>query len=120
MATVADLASYRDIPVFGWVSSTIGLDNKDRFSTLIRVLPPLSSLGSIFVSFCRNLGWLNVVMMSTEGLYTRQLAASMLYTFNSDNNTDFSLVRHYYNIPLSASDALLVKHFKKIKTEARV
>ena len=45
MQVVADLASYLNIPVFGWMSSDHRLDNKTRESTLVRVMPPLSDLG---------------------------------------------------------------------------
>ena len=45
MQPVADLASYLNIPLFGWMSSDYRLDNKTRESTLVRVMPPLSDLG---------------------------------------------------------------------------
>ena len=45
MQPVADLGSYLNIPVFGWMSSDYRLDNKTRESTLVRVMPPLSDLG---------------------------------------------------------------------------
>ncbi|XP_076449979.1 atrial natriuretic peptide receptor 3-like [Babylonia areolata] len=45
MQPVADLASYLNIPVFGWMSSDHRLDNKTRASTLVRLMPPLSDLG---------------------------------------------------------------------------
>lgn len=45
MIPVADLGSFFNVPVFSWISNEHTLDNKTRASTLVRTLPPLSSLG---------------------------------------------------------------------------
>ena len=41
------MASYFNVPVFGWVSNQQELDDKTRASTLVRILPPLSGLGTL-------------------------------------------------------------------------
>lgn len=45
MVPVAELASYKNIPVFSWLANDENFDNKDKATTLIRVIHPLSQLG---------------------------------------------------------------------------
>lgn len=45
MIPIAELASYRDIPVFSWLANEESLDDKTKVTTLVRVIYPLSQLG---------------------------------------------------------------------------
>lgn len=45
MSPIAELASYRDIPVFSWLANEEILDDKDKLTTFVRVVYPLSQLG---------------------------------------------------------------------------
>ena len=42
---MAQLSSYRNIPIFEWLGNDESLDNKQQLNTLIRTVPPLSALG---------------------------------------------------------------------------
>ena len=46
MIPIAELAAYRDIPVFGWLSNEESLDDKNKLQTLVRSIAPLSSIGN--------------------------------------------------------------------------
>lgn len=46
MIPIAELAAYRDIPVFGWLSNEESLDDKNKLQTLVRSIAPLSAIGN--------------------------------------------------------------------------
>jgi hypothetical protein len=48
MIPIAELAAYRDIPVFGWLSNEESLDDKTKLQTLVRSIAPLSSIGTVY------------------------------------------------------------------------
>jgi len=55
MIPISEIASYRDIPVFGWLSNEESLDDKDKASTLVRTIYPLSQVGKVnlfFLLYC--------------------------------------------------------------------
>lgn len=52
MVPVAELASYKNIPVFSWLANDENFDNKDKATTLIRVIHPLSQLGKKKGKYC--------------------------------------------------------------------
>ena len=47
MSPVGELASYRDTPIFGWVSDSPSLSNKDTYTSLVRVLQPINAIGTL-------------------------------------------------------------------------
>jgi hypothetical protein len=51
MIPISEIASYRDIPVFGWLSNEESLDDKDKASTLVRTIYPLSQVGKVNLFF---------------------------------------------------------------------
>lgn len=49
MDPVAQLGSLHDLPVFGWIASDPVLANKNKYTTLVRLLGPLTATGSILL-----------------------------------------------------------------------
>ncbi|KAK7475979.1 hypothetical protein BaRGS_00032798, partial [Batillaria attramentaria] len=96
MQPVADLASYFNIPVFGWMSSDHKLDNKSRASTLVRVMAPLSDLGPITT------------------------AVSDFFKELLVDDSDFYLVRHFAGVNRTATDARIRRMLTLIAEEARI
>nr|KAG5691386.1 hypothetical protein BaRGS_003758 [Batillaria attramentaria]KAG5693849.1 hypothetical protein BaRGS_009905 [Batillaria attramentaria] len=96
MQPVADLASYFNIPVFGWMSSDHKLDNKSRASTLVRVMAPLSDLGPITT------------------------AVSDFFKELLVDDSDFYLVRHFAGVNRTATDAKIRRMLTLIAEEARI
>nr|KAG5693848.1 hypothetical protein BaRGS_009904 [Batillaria attramentaria] len=113
-----DIASFFNIPVFGWISNEHQLDNKTRTSTLVRTLPPLSTLGNLLLEVCQRYDWHTVAMISTSG----RLAEGIAEFFKDvlDGNTNFSLVRHFNRVNVSVSDERIREMYADIKQKARV
>ena len=72
MIPISEIASYRDIPVFGWLSNEESLDDKDKASTLVRTIYPLSQVGKV------NLFFLYIVIEFMAGYYISFLKCFVL------------------------------------------
>ncbi|XP_070199106.1 atrial natriuretic peptide receptor 1-like [Littorina saxatilis] len=118
MSPVADLASYFNIPVFGWVSNEHALDNKSRFTTLVRTLPPLSGLGEMLLGVCREMGWHLVSIISTEGPLSQAVAD--FFKEKLENNPEFFLVRHFRNVNISLSTTNVRTMMRLLKKQSRI
>ncbi|KAK7475977.1 hypothetical protein BaRGS_00032796 [Batillaria attramentaria] len=105
-------------PCVGWISNEHQLDNKTRTSTLVRTLPPLSTLGNLLLEVCQRYDWHTVAMISTSG----RLAEGIAEFFKDvlDGNTNFSLVRHFNRVNVSVSDERIREMYADIKQKARV
>ncbi len=47
MSPVALLASYKNIPAFGWITSDPILEDKSVYTTLVRLLWPIANIGKV-------------------------------------------------------------------------
>ena len=92
MIPIAELAAYRDIPVFGWLSNEESLDDKTKLQTLVRSIAPLSSIGTMYNQIIYNIHYfrkllfllLIIIMVSrgrgcdiTESSYTKKFCLCM-------------------------------------------
>ncbi|XP_025086126.1 atrial natriuretic peptide receptor 1-like isoform X2 [Pomacea canaliculata] len=117
MIPVADLGSFFNVPVFSWISNEHTLDNKTRASTLVRTLPPLSSLGNLLLSVCRNLDWHTISIISTLGGMTEGIAD---YFKEILDNSEFFLARHFDRVNTSLTVESIRRMYAFIKGEARI
>ncbi|CAH1801680.1 unnamed protein product [Owenia fusiformis] len=63
---VGHLAAFWNLPLFAHASSDPMLADKERFNTVVRVLPPYNKMGSAFVELFKYYGWKRGVMLSTR------------------------------------------------------
>ncbi|XP_076471180.1 atrial natriuretic peptide receptor 1-like [Babylonia areolata] len=118
MVSVADVASYYNVPLFSWLSSEHTVNDKSRATTLVRTLPPLSGLGIQLLEVCRVMGWRRVALVSTEGALTGGVAAFLQDTI--DNDEFFFLARTFIGLNTSISSTRLRNIMATLKEEARV
>ncbi|CAC5423157.1 Guanylate cyclase soluble subunit beta-2,Guanylyl cyclase GC-E,Retinal guanylyl cyclase 1,Soluble guanylate cyclase gcy-31,Receptor-type guanylate cyclase gcy-28,Soluble guanylate cyclase gcy-35,Receptor-type guanylate cyclase gcy-4,Guanylate cyclase soluble subunit alpha-1,Receptor-type guanylate cyclase gcy-21,Retinal guanylyl cyclase 2,Heat-stable enterotoxin receptor,Soluble guanylate cyclase 88E,Guanylate cyclase soluble subunit beta-1,Receptor-type guanylate cyclase gcy-13,Receptor-type guanylate cyc len=119
MVPVAELASYKNIPVFSWLANDENFDNKDRATTLIRVIHPLSQLGGNVGLFLSEMNWHRLVMIATSASESIAYANSLESTIDSWSILGFNLVNRYEVAPIVDVKTLDEK-FQAIKYEARI
>ncbi|KAK3769309.1 hypothetical protein RRG08_011981 [Elysia crispata] len=119
MASMADLASYLDIPIFSWVSNMPELDDKVTKSTLVRAVAPISSLSDILLFFCAKMNWYKLAMISTAD--EKSMSMSGFYRSKlKDNGNDFRLTRDFNMVDVIAKEEDIKFLYSEIKKEARV
>ncbi|GFO41587.1 guanylate cyclase [Plakobranchus ocellatus] len=119
MVTVADLASYLDIPVFSWVSNMPELDDKRVKSTLVRTVAPISSLSEILLFVCERMSWYTLAMISTRDVKSVSMASFFRSSINREDNR-FYLTREFNMVDVAATEEDIREMYAAIKTEARV
>ncbi|XP_071123095.1 atrial natriuretic peptide receptor 3-like [Mytilus edulis] len=119
MVPVAELASYKNIPVFSWLANDENFDNKDKATTLIRVIHPLSQLGGNVGLFLSEMNWHRLVMIATSASESIAYANSLESTIDSWSILGFNLVNRYEVAPIVDVKTLDEK-FQAIKYEARI
>ncbi|CAC5423154.1 Guanylate cyclase soluble subunit beta-2,Soluble guanylate cyclase gcy-31,Soluble guanylate cyclase gcy-35,Head-specific guanylate cyclase,Receptor-type guanylate cyclase gcy-28,Soluble guanylate cyclase gcy-36,Guanylate cyclase soluble subunit alpha-1,Retinal guanylyl cyclase 2,Heat-stable enterotoxin receptor,Soluble guanylate cyclase 88E,Guanylate cyclase soluble subunit beta-1,Guanylate cyclase soluble subunit alpha-2 [Mytilus coruscus] len=120
MIPIAEIASYRDIPVFSWLANEESLDDKTKVTTLVRVIYPLSQLGGIGILFFSGLSWFRLVMISTAAPESIAYANSLEAALQSFSVIGFNLVHHYSQVSTNISGTSLDEMFNAIKYEGRI
>ncbi|XP_041366867.1 atrial natriuretic peptide receptor 1-like [Gigantopelta aegis] len=94
MVPVADLAAYYNVPIFSWETRQHIVDNKTKYSTLVRSRPPISSLVEMFYEISFRFNWkLAAIVYTGDTTSTRAVAQSMIAKFVQDRH--FNLVKEF-------------------------
>ncbi|XP_041366866.1 atrial natriuretic peptide receptor 3-like [Gigantopelta aegis] len=118
MVPVADLAAYYNVPIFSWVTRQYVLDDKTKYSTLVRSRPPISSLVEMFYAISIRFKWKRAAMVYTDDQRsTRTLAQSIIRKF--DTYRQFNLVEEFA-MSLNSSHEELRQMMNSIKGMARI
>ncbi|KAK3102291.1 hypothetical protein FSP39_010266 [Pinctada imbricata] len=119
MIPIAELASYRNIPVFGWISNEETLDNKTKLDTLSRLIPPITELGGIFSYFILIFNWLRFVIISSEDAECNAYANAFISTFES-TTFSFTIAHHYARVDVNVTEDKIDDMLNAIKYEGRI
>ncbi|XP_078333485.1 atrial natriuretic peptide receptor 1-like [Crassostrea virginica] len=122
MIPIAELAAYRDIPVFGWLSNEESLDDKNKLQTLVRSIAPLSSIGNILTIFLSGFYWLRVIIVSSVDPECDAYATAFISEIETPywSFTGFFLAHHYARVELNATDSTIDTMYNAIKYEGRI
>ncbi|XP_061166744.1 atrial natriuretic peptide receptor 1-like [Saccostrea echinata] len=122
MIPIAELAAYRDIPVFGWLSNEESLDDKSKLQTLVRSIAPLSAIGNILTIFLSGFFWVRVIVISSVDSECEAYANAFISEIESPywSSFGFFLAHHYARVDLNATDSTIDNIYSAIKYEGRI
>lgn len=115
MKPIAELASYRNIPIFGFFSPSPDLSKKVTFSTLVRVLGSTNSVAIGLQKMLSYIGWKHIFLISSNSDEHRTLAGSINEIYKTTGSIARWIMDTDTNITVTEIDSI----FEKIKTEAR-
>ncbi|KAK2144110.1 hypothetical protein LSH36_785g03085 [Paralvinella palmiformis] len=120
MAPVAQLASYLNIPVFGWISSDPPLADKTLYSTLVRFLWSINNIGQGIAILCRDAGWKRVAIISTTGDDYGVLAEGIRDVLIHDKSDKVTVQRWVEDRKVGPSQSEIQDAYNLVKDEARI
>ncbi|XP_048242598.1 atrial natriuretic peptide receptor 2-like isoform X2 [Haliotis rufescens] len=113
MRPVAQLASYWNIPVFGWVSNDHDLRNRDIYSTLIRLLGPLNQFSTTMRYVSSMFDWKRYAM-----IHDKEASYKSVYEALAGDATNFFTSTH--SVSPSMDDDQIKEIFLQVKKYARI
>ncbi|CAD5126185.1 DgyrCDS14356 [Dimorphilus gyrociliatus] len=116
MKPTAELASYRDIPIFGFFSPSPDLSKKSVFTTLVRLLGPTNYVAVGLRKMLSYIGWSHIFLVSSNAAEYRTLAGSI----NDIYKASGSIARWIMDVDLNPAENEIDNILVKIKSEARI
>ncbi|KAI0242810.1 Atrial natriuretic peptide receptor 1 [Lamellibrachia satsuma] len=135
------LAGYRELPIFGWLSASPAFSDKAKYNSLVRVIAPLNAvgesspsatrhstrtlcpqkcvigLGKGLVRFLERMEWFHIFVVSSPGLVYWQLGQSVVDAAKEYKGSGrrFSVARWEQEVDVNETDDV----YRNLAKEAR-
>lgn len=115
MVPVAQLASFWNKPIIGWVSTNKELDNKNVHSTLVRTLGPVYKISVLLKEMFKKYNWRMCALISTKTDGSRSIRDAIIEEFFTSSIDIVELLE----VNEQEEEKAIKRAYHKIKSEAR-